>query len=235
MEREILFISKDTSILERAKQSAIECNLKINCTIPCGVHLSYAASNYTLAIVHLSADISDEIAAIRWIDSHKGTPIAAFSDNPSREEEIFLLYSGADQYWGLPADYELIKAHIHALHHRYERDRDFFKRNPDVLEFDCGLSINISVGIAFWAGKRINLRPIPLIILVTLASNVGETVSKELLVEKIWKNQYDVSADADLKHHISQLRKKLKELGASGLIETVWGIGYKLKNDTLLQ
>ncbi len=134
----------------------------------------------------------------------------------------------------MPVDYELIKAHIHALHRRYERDRDFFKRNPDVMEFECGLSINIPVGIAFWGGKRINLRPIPLTILVTMASNIGETVSKEFLVEKIWKNKYDVSADTDLKHHIRQLRKKLKELGARDLIETVWGIGYKLKNDTLL-
>ncbi len=94
MEQEILFISKDTSILECVKQGATACNLKISCTIPCGVHLSYASTNYTLSVVHLSADKSDEIAAIRWIESHKGTPIAAFSDNPSREEEIFFTLFG---------------------------------------------------------------------------------------------------------------------------------------------
>lgn len=124
---------------------------------------------------------------------------------------------------------------MQALLRRYESDRAHFSQEPDVVAFECGLSVNTSIGIAFWKGNRISLRPAPLSILVILASYVGEPVKKELLYDRIWKGSYNINADEVLKHHISQLRRRLKELGADDLIKTVWGVGYMLRKETLLE
>ncbi len=168
-------------------------------------------------------------------EAGKGVPIVALSYAPSKDEEILALNRGADQYWGLPIDNDILNAHLRSLLRRCESDRVHFKDTPDVVAFECGLSVNISIGIAFWKGLRLNLRPAPLSILVILASHAGMPVRKEFLYDRIWRGSYDINADEVLKHHISQLRKKLRELGADDLIKTVWGIGYMLRNETLLE
>jgi len=195
--------------------------------------MAFIAMNYAFAVVRLSPNHTEEIDAIKWMHIHKSVPIVAFSSSPSKDEEIFVLDAGADQYWGEPFDHDIIRAHMSALRRRYEKDRAFFKQGPDVLLFECGLSINLSLKMAFWKGKRLNLRPTPMTILIVLASHIGEVVTKEVLSEKISSGNYDVYADAILKHHISQLRKGLRQCGADKLIETVWGVGYRLKKETL--
>ena len=211
------------------------CGVETYCAKTQDVYAAFSIMNYSLAVVKVEPEGTEELNAIRWIQENKGLPIVALSYAPSKNEEIAVLTWGADQYWGLPIDDDMLKARLQALLRRYESDRAHFFQEPDVVTFECGLSVNISKGIAFWKGNRISLRPIPLSILVILASYVGEPVKKDLLYEKIWKGSYNINADEVLKHHISQLRKRLRELGADDLIKTVWGVGYMLRKETLLE
>ena len=50
-----------------------------------------------------------------------------------------------------------------------------------------------------------------------------------VLFEEIWRNSYDVCADGALKFQINHLRRKFREFGRVDIIETVWGVGYRLK------
>ncbi len=233
MDIPILFVCKDSASMECAAEKRGLCPDGIFCVNPCDVRMAFIATNYMFAVVRLPPDHGEEIDAIRWIHIHKSVPIVAFSSSPSKDEEILVLDAGADQYWGKPFDDDIIRAHMRALRRRYEKDRTFFKQDPDVLLFECGLSINLSLRIAFWKGKSLNLRPTPMAILVVLASHIGEVVAKEVLCEKISSGNYNVYADEILKHHISQLRKSLRLCGADELIETVWGVGYRLKKEIL--
>ncbi len=233
MDTPILFVCKDTVRMECAAKNRGLCSDRVLCVKPCDVYMAFASANYAFAVVRLSPDHGEEIDAIRWMHIHKSVPIVAFSSSPSKDEEISVLDAGADQYWGEPFDDDIIRAHMRALRRRYEKDRVFFKQDPDVLLFECGLSINLPLRIAFWKGKRLSLRPAPMTILVVLASHIGEVVAKEVLCEKISSSNYHVYADDVLKHHISQLRKRLRQCGAAELIETVWGVGYRLKKETL--
>ena len=61
-----------------------------------------------------------------------------------------------------------------------------------------------------------------------LARNAGIALSRTQIVERIWDYDFDGSSNI-VDVYVSQLRRKLKALGASGVIETVWGIGYRLK------
>lgn len=235
MKHIVLLVTKDGLPLTTLEEAFSICGAEVYCAKPQDIRVAFSAMNYSLVVVKLTPEGTEELNAISWVQMHKGVPIVALSYAPSKDEEILALNRGADQYWGLPIDNDILNAHLRSLLRRCESDRVHFKDTPDVVAFECGLSVNISIGIAFWKGLRINLRPAPLSILVILASHAGMPVRKEFLYDRIWRGSYDINADEVLKHHISQLRKKLRELGADDLIKTVWGIGYMLRNETLLE
>jgi len=78
-------------------------------------------------------------------------------------------------------------------------------------------------------GRRIRLTRKELAVLWTLASETGKTFQRESLIRQAWgQNVFVGSRTVDV--HIARLRKKLGFLCTDTLrIETVWGIGYRLR------
>jgi len=67
-------------------------------------------------------------------------------------------------------------------------------------------------------------------ILQTLIKQPKKVFTKSQLYEQIWGDDYLVEDNA-LNVHVSNLRKKIKQYDeANEYIETVWGIGFKLKD-----
>ena len=65
-------------------------------------------------------------------------------------------------------------------------------------------------------------------ILHLLMRNPEQVIPKSLMLEKISEDTPDCM-ESSLKVHISNLRKKLREAGGKDYIESVWGIGFKMK------
>ena len=61
-----------------------------------------------------------------------------------------------------------------------------------------------------------------------LMSNPKQVFSKEAIFEYAWDELY-MGETKTLDVHISNIRKKIKEVTDEEYIETVWGIGYKFK------
>ncbi len=78
-------------------------------------------------------------------------------------------------------------------------------------------------------GKAVELSKHEFELLRLLMENPARTCTKSMIYDKVW--DYENSADDNtLNVHISKLRKKLKECDPdTEYIETVWGIGYRLK------
>ena len=60
--------------------------------------------------------------------------------------------------------------------------------------------------------------------------NPKKTFSKANLYETVWEEDY-IYEDNTINVHISNLRSKLKKAAGEDIIETVWGIGYRLKQN----
>lgn len=87
------------------------------------------------------------------------------------------------------------------------------------------LSICRSKRVATWQGKALALSPKEFDILAILADHAGRVVSRTFLFSHLWSA--DVAGEERLvDRHVMKLRQKL-QAGAS-LIETVWGVGYRL-------
>ncbi len=65
-------------------------------------------------------------------------------------------------------------------------------------------------------------------ILKLLLLNAGRALSKSVILDRISQDTPDCT-DSSLKQHVSNLRRKLREAGGREYIESVWGIGFKLR------
>ena len=65
-------------------------------------------------------------------------------------------------------------------------------------------------------------------ILKLLLQNPSQVITKSVLLERISEDTPDCT-DSSLKMHVSNLRRKLRELTGKDYIEAVWGIGFKLR------
>ena len=67
-------------------------------------------------------------------------------------------------------------------------------------------------------------------ILKLLIRNPSQVITKSLLLDRISEDTPDC-VESSLKVHVSNLRRKLKEVSGKDYIEAVWGIGFKLNED----
>lgn len=78
-------------------------------------------------------------------------------------------------------------------------------------------------------GAEVRLTRTEYAILKLLMANPAQVVTKSALLERIARDTPDCT-ESSLKTHVSNLRKKLRDAGAGDCIESVWGIGFKMRS-----
>ncbi|HET6276138.1 MAG TPA: response regulator transcription factor [Candidatus Cybelea sp.] len=149
------------------------------------------------------------------------TPILMLTARDAVEDRVAGLDCGADDYLVKPFVEEELVARIGAILRR--RDRPML----GVVEAGA-LRIDLAARNVFFEGRPVVLGETEFRLLEFLARNAGIALSRTQIVERIWDYDFEGSSNI-VDVYVSQLRRKLKGLGASGVIETVWGIGYRLK------
>ncbi|MGA8534877.1 MAG: response regulator transcription factor [Candidatus Tumulicola sp.] len=150
------------------------------------------------------------------------TPILMLTARDAVEERVAGLDCGADDYLVKPfVENELI-ARLRAILRRADR--------PLVSVIDVGrLHVDVGGRFASYDGKPLELGATEFRLLELLARNAGNALSRAQVLERIWDYDFDGSSNI-VDVYVSQLRRKLKKLGGEGVIETVWGVGYRLRN-----
>jgi DNA-binding response OmpR family regulator len=77
-------------------------------------------------------------------------------------------------------------------------------------------------------GKQVQLTAKELMLLKLFLEHPQKVYTKAELYESVWNEQYFYE-DNTINVHVSNLRSKLKKASGKDHIETVWGIGYRLK------
>jgi DNA-binding response OmpR family regulator len=77
--------------------------------------------------------------------------------------------------------------------------------------------------------RRLPLTPKEFALLNVLVSSPGKTFTREELLRKVWGTVYVSLRTVDV--HMSKLRNKLRTASDKvNLAETIWGIGYRLRD-----
>lgn len=147
-------------------------------------------------------------------------PIIFISSASDNMNIIMAMNMGADDFIAKPFDMSVLLAKIQAL---LRRTYDFAASVP-VIEHR-GAMLNTGDSTLVYNGEEIPLTQNEYKILLCLLENKGRVVSREKLMERLWKTDSFVDENT-LTVNINRLRKKLDAAGLSDFIATKHGVGY---------
>lgn len=154
----------------------------------------------------------------------KGIPVIVVSAKVGIDDKVNLLLGGAVDYVTKPFNMKELLARI-TVHLRKESREEL----APVLRVG-DLKMDTASHEVMVNNSSVKLTKTEYAILKLLMQNPNQAISKSVILEKICEDTPDCT-DRSLKQHISNLRKKLREAGDKEYIESVWGIGFRIKQE----
>jgi len=140
------------------------------------------------------------------------------------EDRVEGLEAGADDYLVKPFAFSELAARIGALGRRRTT-----QSQPTLLEHG-DIEMDLLRREVRRGGDRVVLQPREFRLLEELMRNGSRVVTRTMLLERVWEYHFDPQTNI-VETHISRLRSKLNEGGRPDLIETLRGIGYRMRDD----
>lgn len=161
---------------------------------------------------------------INELQKKKLVPILITTAISDISKKLDLFKLGADDYITKPFNNDELLARI-KVHLRKNNDNS----NSNILSFK-DILLNLDNYTIKCHNKNVILPKTEFELLKNLIEKPNQVHTKSNLIERVWNNE-DSADDNTLNVHISRIRNKLKEANPNeDYIETVWKIGYKMKN-----
>jgi DNA-binding response OmpR family regulator len=154
----------------------------------------------------------------------RSTPILMLTARDATEDVVRGLDAGADDYLTKPFKFDELLARLRALVRRGGAARlDRLSYGP--LELD-------RLKHKAWAGETsLDLTPREFQLLEHFMLHPEDVVRRTELLEKVWDMHFDPESNV-VDVHVGNLRRKLRDAGFDGLIQTVRGVGFCLKQNS---
>lgn len=150
------------------------------------------------------------------------SPVLMLTARDTSLDKVIGLDAGADAYMVKPFNLQELLAQIRALLRRGQSG------TPPILKWG-DLSLDPSSYEVIYERSLIRLTPKEFALLEALMRYGKKVLSRAALIEQVWTWQESPEEDT-IKTYVKNLRAKLKDAGApNDLIETVRGVGYRLK------
>jgi diguanylate cyclase (GGDEF)-like protein len=180
------------------------------------------SNNYDLVLLDSSLGAIDGLTLCQ--DLRQGgnqVLIMLMSSNDSTNDRIAGLDAGADDYVIKPVALGELEARMRAL-----------LRRRTVTELPIltwgKLRIETSSCNVFYDGKPLGLTTKEYSIVELLLREKERIFSQRALLDALWPSDNNPRGEETVRTHMKRLRQKLKPVGAIDLIETVYGLGYRL-------
>lgn len=152
----------------------------------------------------------------------KNDGVVIISARNSLQDKISGLDLGADDYLTKPFHLSELNARVKALLRRKHI------QNADMIEVGS-LRIDLPARIAMCGDQRLQLTKGEFDLLTYMLNNKNRVVSRQAIAEHIYGDQTDNMPSFDFVYsQVKNLKRKLKEKGCEDLIQSVYGLGYKL-------
>lgn len=205
---------------------------------------------YTLVLLDLMLPGASGEEVLKEIRKHGRLPVIVLTAKDSIDDKIGVLTDGADDYITKPFEIREVLARIQVQLRHIEVETKGKAEAETKVEAEAETEVKTKAGIQKGQGSgrlefrdmvltrstfevSIGGRVLPKItkqefaILELLLKNPKQVFSKEDIFEYAWDEPY-MGETKTLDVHISNIRKKIKNVTPDEYIETIWGIGYRL-------
>jgi two-component system OmpR family response regulator len=150
------------------------------------------------------------------------TPVLFLSALGEIEDRVTGLKAGGDDYLVKPYAFAELIARVEALARRRDSGGVQTLLRVGDLEMDLiGRSVRRE-------GKDIDLQPREFQLLEFLMRHAGQSVTRTMLLEKVWEYHFDPQTNV-IDVHVSRLRSKIDKGFDRPMLQTVRGAGYRLE------
>jgi len=182
-----------------------------------------ANQDIALVILDVMMPGKDGLQVCREIRQTSQIPVIMLTAKSDEQTELKGFDLGADEYISKPFSPRILVARVEAILRRTNQ-----QSAETQLELG-GILLDKAAHRVVIDGKEIDLSYKEFELLTYFMENQGIALSREKILNSVWN--YDYFGDArTIDTHVKKLRSKLGEKG--DLIKTIWGMGYKLSEDS---
>ena len=151
------------------------------------------------------------------------TPVILLTARSELDERIEGLNTGADDYLTKPFYVEELVARLHAVIRRSSEDQ------MSLLQAG-GVTVNVITREVTVDSAPVKLTSREFSLLEYLMRNPGRVYTRTQMLEHVWGYDFDPNTNL-VDVHIQRLRKKVSPDKENPLIETIRGVGYRVRKD----
>jgi two-component system OmpR family response regulator len=157
----------------------------------------------------------------RWYrESGHWSPVLMLTARSGVEDRIAGLDCGADDYLGKPFAFGELAARLRALLRRGATARPTTLVNGDLVLDPAEHRVR-------WRGEAVGLSPREFALLDYFMRRPGDVLRRTEILDHVWDYAYDGTSNV-VDVYVRYLRNRLDQAGATEVIETVRGVGYRL-------
>ena len=181
--------------------------------------------SYSAIILDRMLPVLDGLTVLDSIRNSKvDTPTIILSALGSVDDRVEGLMAGSQDYLPKPFAIAELVARVHVLVRKLPITEEPVRHHYDDIVIDR------IARTATRGGRELELQPREYRLLEYLMRNVGQIVTRKMLLEGVWDYHFDPGTNV-IDVHVSRLRKKLDEGSDIPVLYTVRGIGYRLGED----
>ncbi len=178
--------------------------------------------DYDLVILDLMLPGKDGFQICRSVREQQiNVPILVLTARDATDDKVAALDAGADDYLVKPFSFEELMARVRALLRRPEQAL------PNELTVR-DLKLDTTTRKVTRKGKEISLTLKEFNLLEYLMRNVDQVLTREQILDHLWDFAFDSFSNV-VDVHIKNLRKKIDGTHHEKLLETIRGVGYRIK------
>ena len=219
----ILLVEADRQFADRLQAALVQQHYLVDLALDGETGWQLADTfTYDLLLLDLAAPSLD---GLRFCQQrrHQGdrTPILLLASQDNNINKVASLDAGADDYLSKPIDPEELLAHIRALLRRGQA--------PSLPELVWGdLRLEPPSCQVTYAGQLLKLTAKEYELLELFLRYPQRIFSQSVLLDRLWSFE-DAPTENAVRTQIKSLRAKLKRAGAEDPLETIYGLGYRLR------
>jgi two-component system response regulator RegX3 len=218
----VLLVEDDASIAESLVSGLERERFEVTWVTTGQAALGADPAAVDLVLLDLGLPDVDGLDVCRALRRRSDVPIIVLTARDTETDRVVGLELGADDYLGKPFGFRELLARIRAVLRRRAPQGESVAAG----QLSCnGVSVDERTHEARVDGRLVDLTPKEFELLAHLLDDPGAVHPRQRILEEVWdRNWFGPTKTLDV--HIASLRRKL---GDPTLIETVRGVGFRMR------